>query len=194
MAAMAKGSSPYVRWLVLGLGAIGAWQVAGFFLGQRTGPEKLVNQLWIERMPTGPRDMIWHLVPIEHDGRRFGAIGRSSRWRVFSDGFLWNQEGERFSFHTPQNGCRSTVTARTWKCAGEAPRPFELCLELEGGGKRYRYYSRNDWEIRPGHRLDAEVDHLAPALDAAFALPEEVPADPTPVPSDGCALGPATAP
>jgi hypothetical protein len=194
MADMAKASPRYLRWLVLGLGAIAAWQIGGHFFGQRTGPDKLVNQLWIERMPAGPRDMIWHLVAIERNGRRVGAIGRASRWRVFSDGFHWSQQGDTFSYHTPQNDCRGTVKARTWKCAGEAPRPFDLCLELEGGGKKYRYYSRSDWEIRPGEQLDAEAALAAPALQAALTVADEAPAEAGTAPTAGAdctALGPA---
>ena len=84
-------------------------------------------------------------------------------------------EGDRFSIVTPQNGCRTTVKARTWKCAGEAPKPFELCLELEGGGKRYRYYSRTDWEIRPRSQLVAEAQFAAPMVQAALALPNRDP-------------------
>jgi hypothetical protein len=192
MAAMGKAIPRVVRWLVLGLGALAAWQVGSYFWGQRTGPEKLINQLWIERMPTSQRDMVWHLVAIEHDGHQVGALVRASRWRAFSDGFLWKQQGDQFEFVTPQNGCRSSVKARTWKCAGEAPKPFELCLELEGHGQRYRYYSRNDWEIRPGHGLDAELAFAAPALQAALNLPGEASAETAEaVPGAECtALGP----
>jgi hypothetical protein len=192
MAAMAKGSWSLRRWALIGLLAMLAWQGATYFLDRKVArPEKLINQLWIERIPQGPRDMVWYLAAIEHDDHRLGVLGRSSRWRVFSDGFLWKQEGEQFSYVTPQNGCRGTVKARTWKCAGEAPKPFELCLELESEGKRYRYYSRNDWEIRPGGQLAPELGFAAPLVQAALAMPA---IEPEPAPAEASAtcepLGP----
>jgi hypothetical protein len=171
---MAKvAAQTMLRWLVLGLGGFVLWQGGSHFFAERARPERLVNQLWLERMPRGPRDMIWHVVPLEHDGRRVGALGRASRWRVASDGFLWEQRGDVFVIRTPQNGCRIEAKARTWKCGGSAPRPFDLCLELESGGKRYRYFSREDWKIRPGKELPAEATELAGALPAALALRAE---------------------
>jgi hypothetical protein len=168
---MAKASSSLRLWLLLGLGGVATWQLGSYFFRQPIGPEKLVNQLWIERMPTNPRDMIWHLVALERDGRRVGALGRSSSWRLMSDGFIWNRQGDQFSFHTPQNGCKSQLKIRTWKCAGEAPKPFELCLELEGQGKRYRYFSREDWQIRPRVALDPSAAFAASAVQTALAVP-----------------------
>jgi hypothetical protein len=177
IAAMAKASRKVLLWLGLGLGAIAAWQLGDHFFGQRTAPEKLINQLWLERMPAGPRDMVWHILALEQNGRRVGALGRASRWRVASDGFIWSRHGDQFRFHTPQNGCRSQVKARTWKCAGKAPRPFDLCLELEGGSKKYLYYSREDWEIKPGRALPADADFAAPALQAALAVSTDAAAE-----------------
>jgi len=168
---MAKESRRWRWWLTLAIGGIAVWQVVRYFTAHRSGTEKLLNQVWVERMPGNPRDMVWHFIALDHDGRHTGVLGRSSRWRVISDRLLWRQEGNRITLFTPQNRCRSTLEARTWKCAGEAPRPFELCLQLEGGGKRYRYYSRNDWGIRPNAPLDGDGDlaFAAPALQSALA-------------------------
>ena len=161
-----------MRGLVLVAGAVAVWQIGSHVFEQRTGPEKLVNQFWIERIPAGPRDMVWHFVALERDGRRIGALGRSSRWRVFGDRFVWNQQGDQFSFETPQNGCRSQLKARTWKCAGQAPKPFELCLEFEGGGRKYSYYSREDWKIKPRAESVVEAEIPVPVMQGVFASME----------------------
>jgi hypothetical protein len=156
-----------VRWVVLATGAIAVWQVGRHFIGdQRSGPDKLINQLWVERMPANRRDMVWHFIAAEHEGHRIGALGQASMWRVHIDRFLWRQQGDRITIFTPQTGCRSTLEARTWKCAGEAPKPFELCLELTGHGKSFRYYSRDDWSVRPKDRLESDLAFAAPALQS----------------------------
>ena len=40
----------------------------------------------------------------------------------------------RLELGFPQENQRLRVTARTWRCKGEAPRPFELCLTLTHDG------------------------------------------------------------
>jgi hypothetical protein len=168
-----KQRTSWRRWLLLAIAAIGAWQLVEH-LTVRSGTEKLINQLWVERMPRDAREMVWHLVALDQGGRHLGALGRSSRWRVISDGLVWRQQGDQFTFVTPQNRCRSTLKARTWKCAGEAPRPFELCLDLESGGKHYRYFSREDWAINPREQLlpHGEAAFAAAAVQTALAAPE----------------------
>jgi hypothetical protein len=39
--------------------------------------------------------------------------------------------------------------AKTWSCKGEAPKPFDLCLELRGKDGVIKMYSGLDWEVRP---------------------------------------------
>jgi hypothetical protein len=166
---MATRSRNWLRWVALAVGAIAAWQVGSHLIEYyRSGPDKLINQLWVERMPASPRDMVWHFIAVEQDGHHIGALGRASRWRVHIDRFLWRQQADQITIVTPQSKCRSTLKARTWKCAGEAPKPFELCLELTGGGKSFRYYSRNDWSVRPRDQLDdGELAFATSALQSA---------------------------
>lgn len=176
---MALRRKRWGTWLLLGLGALVAWQVAARFTPERR-PDNLVNQIWLERWPRDARDMVGHLVAVEHDGNRVGTSGRHSRWRLASDGFVWGQQGDRVRARFPQTGQRATFQVRTWKCAGQAPREFELCLELKGqhGGKTqtYRFYSRKDWVIRPGSDelpdLPDAARAVVPAIQAALAMPE----------------------
>jgi len=149
------------RWLLVAAGGL----LAGWWLlGARAARERFANQVWIERVPRNERDMVWHFVPVEQRGKRLGAIGRGSRWRVVVDRFVWSRRGAQFEMRTPQNSCRSTLAVRSWECAGQAPRPFELCLELTGEGKTYRYYSRKDWVVKGDGELPGEIAHLVPSL------------------------------
>jgi hypothetical protein len=191
-AGMAGSSWNLRRLLILGLSAILVWQGAEYYLSQRTRPDRLVNQLWVERMPASPRDMVWQFAAIEHEGHRLGAIGRISNWRLFLDRFIWKQNGDTFEVVTPQNNCRLQLKARTWKCAGQAPRPFELCLELESGGKKYRYFSREEWVIRPGGLLAPGARLGAPTVQTALLGPVNVPTGPA-TPAEMGAAAPAGA-
>lgn len=178
---MALRRKRWGTWVLLGLGGLVAWQLAARFTPERR-PDNLVNQVWLERWPRDARDMVGHLVAIEHDGHRVGTSGRHSNWRVSSDVFLWGQQGDRVRARFPQTGQRAAFQVRTWKCAGQAPREFELCLELkaQAGGKTrtYRFYSRTDWVIRPRGAdqladLPEAVAAVAPAVQAALAIPED---------------------
>lgn len=172
---MAEGRNSWRIWVVLALAGLVAWQAYDFFREKR-GPDNLVNQVWLERWPKDGRDMIGHLVAVEHDGHRVGSAGRASRWRVLSDGFVWGREGDRVRARFPQSGQRVAFQARTWSCAGEAPKQFEICLELTGrqGGKTQtlRFYSRKDWVIRPRDtNVPREIDWMGPVASALVAMP-----------------------
>jgi hypothetical protein len=159
-----------VLWLLAAGAAVAAWQLGPRFLQKRAGTERLVNQLWIERLPRDERDLVNFQFLLEKDDNRQGSLGRSSRWRSQTEGFLWKLEGNVLQARFPQERRQGRVRVRTWSCAGEAPRPFDWCLELKAGARSFRYYSRDNWRIRPkdGTLEDdvarAEVGGLASAL------------------------------
>jgi hypothetical protein len=64
------------------------------------------------------------------------------------------------------------VTAR--EC--DAPKPFELCLDLEGDSGKRRYYSRHDWVIEPGEAVDTAFED-APELVGRVIRPSMAPRD-----------------
>ncbi|MFO0632182.1 MAG: hypothetical protein U0168_04955 [Nannocystaceae bacterium] len=182
---MSKSSNKWVAVAVLGAAGIGAWQ-----LGQRlwgsdsadaSSARHAVNQVWIERLPTDQRDMISHFLLIKHPQGRIGGVGKSSQWRHFVELFQWGLEGERLSVYLPQEQQKAQLRVRTWECDGEAPDPFELCLELSSGKRSVTMYSRKDWVIEPKDvagslaAIAEDTPELASTL-AAFE-PEAVPAE-----------------
>lgn len=170
--AIAGRRKSWLRWVLLAGAVLIVWQLAASLVIRRSGPGHLANQIWLERLPANPRDMVWHFVAIDHDGRRVGSLGRASRWRLFSDGFVWAAEGHQLRGRFPQDDCHLNLQVRTWKCGGKAPKPFDLCLELTGEDKQvYRYFSRTEWVVRPRGTTVAELDWLAPALAATLAQP-----------------------
>jgi hypothetical protein len=174
-------------WAVLGIGAAGIWQVATR-VERRPGTERLVNQMWLERMQHDQRDMVRFFVLVEHEGHREGALGRGSRWRARVERFLWSLDGDLLRARFPQDEKNARVRVRTWRCAGEAPRPFELCLEIGEGEHKRRYFSRDEWKVRPHDGViddedaRAELSWLSPSLLPAEAAPAAPPLEPAAAP------------
>jgi len=162
-------------WVALVAGAgYGGWTVYQRFFAAQSGTERLVNQVWVERMARDDRDPIHHLVLLDGRRGRAGVIGRSSRWRVLADVFLWRLDGNVIHTRFPQFDRRMAFRVRTWRCSGEAPRPFELCLEIQRDGRSARFYSRNEWVVSPGGSVaDEQLAALMPSLDALGRTPAD---------------------
>ena len=152
-----RGRTARALLVVLGLG-LSAW----WLLHRREdrSVKRLVNQVWIERMPRHQRDMIWGGVLNEDGKDRVGVISHGSQWRVHADVLLWRLDGDLLRTRFPQDDRRYDLKARTWECEGRAPEPFQLCLELRRGDRVLRFFSRKDWEI--GKDLPAALAGFVP--------------------------------
>ncbi|MFV8751073.1 hypothetical protein ACNOYE_11065 [Nannocystaceae bacterium ST9] len=158
---MSNSKSKLFALALAGACVFGAWKLgtALFTADEAQGTKELVNQVWIDHMPTDQRDMITHLVVLDHPQGKFGAIGQSSTWRHMADVFIWKLEGSQLKIHLPQDSVRAQVGVKTWRCEGEAPEPFELCLQLTNArGGTAMLYSRDDWKIRPHDMTDSLED------------------------------------
>jgi hypothetical protein len=125
----------------------------------------LLNRVWSERPARDERELVTHLVLGGRGRLQFGALARASRWRAQADVLRFELDGDQLKLEVPQERARVTFTVRTFPCAGQAPAPFDLCLELRRGSTVLRLYS-------------SERRGLAdPSLEAALAaLPAEAPA------------------
>ena len=174
--------------LALGTYKLGT-TVLDMFADDGIEAKRLANQVWIERLPTDDRDMIHHLVLIEDGGDRFGAFGKSSQWRHFVELFRWAREDSRLTLLLPQERKRLDLGVKVWNCEGEAPAPFQLCLELSNKRKTMKYYSRHDWSIDA-----ANPDALAALVAATPELSGvELPSVPAVGDSDAFAVAEAFA-
>jgi hypothetical protein len=176
------------RLLALALSA-GALGVGSYYLlsgddDDAAGTKRLVNQVWIERLPENRRDMIGHLALIKHDRGRIGVIGKSSQWRHFIELFEWNLQGNKLKLHFPQDDRKLQVGVRTWDCRKEAPEPFEICLEISVKDRKRVYYSRRDWVIDP-HDVDGSIADLTKASPELAPVLESVADDMVPAELDG---------
>jgi hypothetical protein len=174
---MAKTKNQLLTLAMAGAGIWGAWHLGQSLLGDdpsAEGTQWVVNHVWVERLPENERDMIGHLALIRHPRARVGVAGRSSQWRHFIELFKWGLEEDRLSLYFPQEEVKARVKVRTWRCADEAPEPFEICLEISSGRRKATYYSREDWVIdvddveRSRDRLMGEAPQLAGVFERAI--------------------------
>ncbi len=138
----------------------------------------LVNRPWLNRMPTDERDTIFHLALLKHPKGRVGAAGHSSQWRHRIEVMRWRLKEGRLGVRFPQDGAKGELGVKTWKCGGEAPAPFDLCLEISNDDRAMTLYSREDWEIRVDPKSGALAAPASPALlpaHAAFDMADVVP-------------------
>ncbi|MEW5851593.1 MAG: hypothetical protein AB2A00_22575 [Myxococcota bacterium] len=144
-----------------------ALAVGWLLLRPTTGGEDalLVNRLWVERLPRDDKDMVLRLILVEEEGEQGGAVLVSSAWRIFVELFFFTLQGDQMRVELPQEGKHFNAKVRTWRCKGQAPEPFELCLEVRVARKKQLFYSREDWVIRPGERVPGTVA-LAPTAEA----------------------------
>lgn len=160
---MSRVGKNVVTLAVVGGLAFGTWTLGQRLFGDDEvggeGARHAVNQVWIERVPADQRDMINHFVLVKHPQGKVGGFGKSSQWRHFVELFQWGLEGERLSVFLPQERTKAQLKIRTWECAGEAPEPFELCLELSNGKRSMKMFSRKDWIIEP-HDVDGSIDAI----------------------------------
>lgn len=164
--AMAKAAAKLFAVALAGAGIFGAYRLGTSLFGDGAEAEAtrhVVNQVWIERMPNSQRDMIGHLLLVDHPEGKIGIAGKSSQWRHFIEGFVWKLHGKKLSVYFPQEEQRAELQVKSWRCEGEAPSPFELCLEISNGRRSARFYSRDDWKIDP---KDAEDSLSALAEDS----------------------------
>jgi hypothetical protein len=170
----ARRSSWLKLLLVIGV-AFGAGKLWMRFFNEDEAVKRLVNQLWIERLPRDQRDMVYVAALVEHEGRRVGVVGRGSRWRSHQDAFLWRLDQDQLHTRFPQDDKRYTLRIRTWECEGQAPRPFQLCLEARRGDQVLRFFSKKEWVIRPhaDGALPPDIAGLAPRWEGALEAAQD---------------------
>ena len=149
----------------MGALALGLWSLRGDDDKGLASADALPNQIWIDRVPESDRDMITHLLLLDHPrARNFGLVGNSSQWRHQIELLRWRLDGSSLGMLFPQDRRKAKLKARTWDCAGTAPEPFELCLELKVGDRKLNMYSRKDWVVEPQGENLAELVASTPAL------------------------------
>ena len=137
------------------------------------GPTKfLTNRVWFSRMPKNGREPAVHLALFEQMGKKGGAVVVGSAFRFMVDVVDFEVRRGKLTLTVLQDKKRATFKARTWACK-TAPRPFDLCLELERQGRTVTLFSSRKMRIGPRPKA------LAAMLDnpEAFGLLSDTPVD-----------------
>jgi hypothetical protein len=174
LAPMSKQTNKLIALTLVGACGFGVYQAGQALLGdEEQSTKRAVNQLWVDHFPSDERDMVLHMVIIDHREGKFGAIGQSSQWRHRIDVFRWQLDGATLGMFFPQDRVRANLKVSTWECAGEAPEPFELCMKLTNdNGRSVTLYSRKDWKIEPHDSRDSIADIVEDTPELAGLLHE----------------------
>jgi hypothetical protein len=136
------------RWKMLALVAVVLYLVLKAWCGESASSfdaDLLINRPWIDRMPSDEKDAVNAMALSDQD---YGAVAFASAFHWNVDIVRWNAKRDTLSLHYLQSEKKVSYQMRVWKCGKDAPQPFELCLSLEGDGKKLRYFSREDWRVR----------------------------------------------
>jgi hypothetical protein len=151
------------RWLPVLAVLIGVATVARLYTLHEVSadePKWFSNRVWAERSPQNERDRVLYFVPLEVGSKRSGVIQRSSRYAFGGQVFRWSRDKSRLTLEFPQDQQKAQLTVKTWVCANEAPKGFDLCLELSDGKAKQRFYSRKTWRVPKGEDLPVSVGEL----------------------------------
>ena len=122
----------------------------------------LANRAWVERMPKSKKDLVTWFVPMDLKGKKFGVAQRASHYAFAGERFVYTRSGDKLVLTFQQTERKTAITAKAYECAGKAPKPFDLCLDLKAGSDKATFYSKKSWKV-PGKGQDAEL----PAFDLA---------------------------
>jgi hypothetical protein len=140
--------------LITGLVVLGVAASVLYSISRPKPDALIMDRVWVERMPEGPRDMVLHFIMVDQKrARPGGALIRASMWRQLVEGFKWRMQGDLLEIGFPQEGGKARVKTKAWRCEGKAPKPFQLCLVLAHDGHKLKLYSRDDWKVRDGDEL-----------------------------------------
>jgi hypothetical protein len=149
-------------------------------------PKLLANRVWAERAPRDDRDLVLYFVPVQVGSKRVGVFERNSRYAMAAELFRWSRDGGTLKLELPQRQQTAKLGVRTWACK-DAPKGFDLCLELTTGDDKLRLYSRSGWRFDAPSRDtlgESDLAGLAPGIAALAGVAAET--DLGPAGCDGC--------
>jgi len=133
-------------------------------VAKKKPPVPITNRFWQNKTPKDGRDLTFHMVLFDKAKIRAGAMAHLSEWRYYVDRVRFSVKGDTLTVESPQDRTKTKYTVRTWRCKGEAPKPFDLCLELKKGGKKVTLYSDSHTHFAEGEtqRLLQRAAHTGP--------------------------------
>ena len=127
-------------------------------------PKLFANHVWTERVRRDDRDMVLYFVPVEVGSKRGGSLSRSSKYAFGGEVFGWKRDGNAVNLTLPQSQRTVKLGVRTWTCK-DAPKGFDLCLEITQGSDKLQLYSRQGWKVPNGEDLPIGAAGLPIAVE-----------------------------
>jgi hypothetical protein len=145
---------------IAGLAVVG-WKVRGHEHAQTQqldaldGRGVVVDRLWIDHVPTNPRESFNILVMVAD--QKIGIMRNTTAFKGSDEMFKW---GDGNGWRWPQNGDVDKPSIRVRTCKEDG---FDYCMDITGVSRGVKHYaSRKDWVIRSL----ADEQALAAKLDA----------------------------
>ncbi|MCB9649120.1 MAG: hypothetical protein H6730_21320 [Deltaproteobacteria bacterium] len=102
---------------------------------------KITNRVWVNKVPKNDRDVVTYFVLLDRMKQRVGALAHVSAWRLYADRLRFRLDGSTLVLESPQEQATTKFKVRTWACPKEAPKPYDLCMELSQGSRKIVLYS-----------------------------------------------------
>jgi hypothetical protein len=124
--------------------------------GALDGRNVLVDQLWIDRVPEGPRESVNLMVMFSE--QKVGIMRNMTAFKGCDEMFVWRgNDGWRW----PSNGDLDKPRIRITACHDD---DFDYCMDISGVSRGVkRYVTKKEWKVR----TLADEQALAAKLDAA---------------------------
>ena len=110
-------------------------------------PSVALDRIWIDQMPTTPRDSENLFVAASNES--IGVFQSGSQLKGRYEFFSHETRGDELRVIYPQTGEREKISVRTWRCK---ERGMDYCLELSGASRGVKRY---------GSKVGMEIGELA---------------------------------
>jgi hypothetical protein len=147
---------------------MGAWAIAHWTGGRSKGaddsdPSLILNRIWIDRIPTRPRDTANAFATITR--QKVGVFQSGSQYKGGYEIFNFTAAGGELRIVYPQTDEKETVKARAWRCREQ---DMDYCLELTGASRGVkRYHSLDGWEIGHASAPQQLLERIASVVRAS---------------------------
>jgi hypothetical protein len=155
--------------LFLGLVVVSGLSLAGWLGGGGEDavaePTLAFDRIWIDRLPTRPKDNFHVFVAVTQEP--IGVFQAGSQWKGTYEIFSYEVRGDELRLAFLQTGDKEKAKVRAWRCKEAG---MDYCLELTGASRGVRrYVSHRDWVIGAAGRPDQLRDRIESVVRAGIA-------------------------
>lgn len=98
----------------------------------------IANRVWVDKIASGPRDLVLRLVLLDRKGMKRGLSVVASKYRASGDRLGWRLDRKTLTLEVLQERQKVTFEATISRCDG--PGRYDLCLDLRSGRQILRLY------------------------------------------------------